>query len=438
MRSFLIFGLVVVVLFLSGCGGGGNSSNTSSGSFLSDASVGADENLNFLVLSNSATATEQQKEAVDYIALYAESDGVDNINSELNAKEEYQVEDWKVVDFNVFNNLDSLESFIFYQYYKKSDNYASSKRPEKIDLGNLKLIPNLKTLTFTSSDLTLFKNLGELTTLDTVIYEGYDIASSTELLAESKAKNLNISIENENSIDISIGANNFIESLSISSAYLKKFPDLSALSNLKTLNLNDIYATNDDLSNLGEIETLETLWIDSGNSAMYKTNLLPKLISLKKLTIKGGSMDSQLANNLFGNNGNLNSVEELYISLSPKISETDYENFPINLKKLSLNNRLTEIPDLKNLSNLEYLDLRINIITAVDWSNIPTSVTTLDLSSNQISTLNGIEVLTNLEYLYVDGNFLSSIAVATILPNIKYVSAIGNTGGSFTYGQLKK
>ena len=88
MKRFSALGLVIA-LFLLGCGGGGGGSTSqdetieSGPKILTDASVAADESLNFLVLANSTTATDEQKEAVDLMKDYVDESNADLAYAEL-------------------------------------------------------------------------------------------------------------------------------------------------------------------------------------------------------------------------------------------------------------------------------------------------------------------------------------------------------------------
>jgi Leucine-rich repeat (LRR) protein len=475
MKRFSALGLVIA-LFLLGCGGGGGSDSTSQDEtikndgpkILTDASVAADESLNFLVLANSTTATDQQKEAVALMKDYVDESDADLAYAELNKWKYMEISIWRIIDFNVFNGLELLDTVKLSAFNDSVPAFSTVDRPEKIDLGNLKYIPNLKTLKLDSCKLEYFKNLAALTTLETVSCENSYEGNNIDLLAETKAKNLSISVYDKNPIDASsLGNNKNIEYLGFKGTNLLSIPNLSGMTNLKNLSFD--YATTSvdgDLSNLGKISSLTALTIsgksiDSSSNPYsgvpFKINTLPVLpnLSVLNLNIVRETQEDDFLSVL----KNFGKLEYLYLT-DDDLYETETFNIPSTLRVLSITTKslsnlgIQTMPidnlqylgleikegisvDLSFLTNLYSLDLSDNNISTLDWSKMPKNIRVLNLDNNKITSLNGIEVLSKLETLFISNNSLTSIDAAKALPNIVYIDASSNTGGNFVYGTPK-
>jgi Leucine-rich repeat (LRR) protein len=162
--------------------------------------------------------------------------------------------------------------------------------------------------------------------------------------------------------------------------------ELSYISSLKELDLSGNSLRSLNNSGIGELRSLEGLYI-SGNKLSDITDSLP--ISLIRLDLRGNSLNT-FPNQLL----KLEKIQSLYLGGNNLAIHPDYE-----------------ISDISNLKELKRLDVSNN-----DISNIPAWFFTLenliylDLSKNKISNLpSDISHLTKLKYLYIEANKLDLI-----------------------------
>ncbi len=89
-----------------------------------------------------------------------------------------------------------------------------------------------------------------------------------------------------------------------------------------------------------------------------------------------------------------------------KLTKADLEK--LEYLKL-LDNKLTDVKGLENLTQLTYLDIRSNQLTSVKGLEKLTKLTYLNLRHNKLTDVKGLEDLTQLEKLYLEFNQLTDV-----------------------------
>ncbi|MDP6904227.1 MAG: leucine-rich repeat domain-containing protein [Verrucomicrobiota bacterium] len=89
-----------------------------------------------------------------------------------------------------------------------------------------------------------------------------------------------------------------------------------------------------------------------------------------------------------------------------KLTEADLEK--LEYLKL-LDNKLTDVKGLENLTQLTYLDIRSNQLTSVKGLEKLTKLTYLNLRHNKLTDVKGLKDLTQLEKLYLEFNQLTDV-----------------------------
>ena len=187
-------------------------------------------------------------------------------------------------------------------------------------------------------------------------------------------------------------------------------PDLSALTNLTTLNLYFNQALTwapipTWINSLTSLTTLDLRWT---NREYDGTNSIPDLSALTSLTtlrLAGGSLGS--SSPAFPDLSALTSLQELFIVATPLASGSipSWITNLTNLTTLNLaaTNRTGSIPDLSSLSSLANLNLSDNNFTAgaiPTWITTKTSLGTLNLSNtNRTGAIPDLSGLTGLSVL---------------------------------------
>ena len=98
-----------------------------------------------------------------------------------------------------------------------------------------------------------------------------------------------------------------------------------------------------------------------------------------------------------------------------------------NLEQLDLNyNKISEIKGLKNLTNLQKLDLSKNKITEIKGLDTLKNLKELSFYENQITEIKGLENLTNLEDLQLGRNKIKEIKGLENLTNLKHLFLSNN------------
>ena len=173
----------------------------------------------------------------------------------------------------------------------------------------------------------------------------------------------------------------YLEKLTIDNHTLDSTLFLTALSNLKELNLTGCRFSPQDLEIIAGLPALEKLTISDCNlSTVAGLENAQKLIYL------------DLSNNAIRNLEPLSSL--------------------LNLRTLKMgHNALTSLEVLRNLTGLAELDVSYNALTTLAPLSDCHGLTSLVANNNQISTLEGINQLTGLTVLNVNKNALTDVNI---------------------------
>jgi Leucine-rich repeat (LRR) protein len=207
-------------------------------------------------------------------------------------------------------------------------------------------------------------------------------------------------------------------------------PDLSQLSNLKSLGLMNLDLRGTIPSSLGEMTALTTLAL--GQTKIFSTipDSIAKLTNLRILGLDGlgltGKIDPVLK---------LNKLEALYMEdnhLSGEIYNSDWQS----MKELDISNNMIDgrLPDnLFHNTNLHVIDLHRNLIFG-DFPQKLVNNDGIEYIALQGNTISGalsdrIGYLINLKHLDVSGNKMSGTIPDTIqlLTNLVSLSTSGNS-----------
>ncbi|XP_012574858.1 probable LRR receptor-like serine/threonine-protein kinase At1g53430 isoform X2 [Cicer arietinum] len=179
--------------------------------------------------------------------------------------------------------------------------------------------------------------------------------------------------------------------------------------------LEDLVLENNQLGgplppSLGNLSKLKRLLLSSNNF----TGTIPETFSkLKNLTdlIDGSSLSGQIPN-FIGNWTKLDRLDMQGISMQGPIPRTISElKLLTELRVTDLNGPTMTFPNLKDLKNLQLLELRNCLITGPipDYIGEMTNLITLDLSFNMLtgSIPNSIQGLRSLDYMFLTNNSLT-------------------------------
>lgn len=173
----------------------------------------------------------------------------------------------------------------------------------------------------------------------------------------------------------------YLEKLTINDQTLDSVSFLTALTNLKELNLTDCRFSAHDLEIIAGLPVLEKLTLsDCGLSTIAG---LEKALKLTHL---------DLSNNTIRN-------------LTPLAGLT-------GLRSLNLgHNAVTDLAELSGLSNLEELDVCYNVLTTLAPITACSKLSTLVANNNRLTELGGLEQLAGLTLLNVNKNSISDVSV---------------------------
>lgn len=254
-----------------------------------------------------------------------------------------------------------------------------------------------------------------------------------------------------------IGKLSYLQNLVIQNAD-PNIQQLSAMGQLKTLDIRNCSLTAADISAIGKLSDLENLVLqDCGLSNIEGLSTLSKLNSLDlsrnairdvtPLSFMSELTALDLSNNALGNLSalsNLKKLEQLNVSnnsltsLAPlstcsalstlRASGNQLTSFPtfLDTKVLSVldvsNNDLSSVADIAGYKNLTSLDISSNDLTSILELGTLTKLETLNFSRNQVAALPNFSKESNLISITGSHNALTSIAPLSGLSKLNYVT----------------
>lgn len=244
----------------------------------------------------------------------------------------------------------------------------------EIDSKYFKFFSGLKRLYLWECNLTDYSILTELTSLKVVGGEEPIIYDMSEIKGLEKLSKL--------------------QELDLSRNGISEIKNLEKLVSLRELNFS--------FNNIIEIKCLDTLVLleslKLGSNNIDEIKGVCNLLNLRKLDLSNEASayvkryDWEIPYNPGNKNPKLKKIREeieAHRKLAIKNKYTPFRHF------------ITEIKGLRNLVNLEKLDLSGNQISAIRGLSKLKNLRILILSSNEISEINGIESLKNLEELHL-------------------------------------
>ena len=259
------------------------------------------------------------------------------------------------------------------------------------DVSLLATLPDLETLRFSdcsTTDFSVLKKAPKLKTLDISYHQGLiNLASIFEITQLENLILLDIKEVNTSSIK---GIENLsrLKKLSLQSVSIT---DLSSISNI-TSGIKEINIERSNIEKIGDLSLLTDLHTFSFySSGLENTNFIKNNKNLEYLTINGSHI----------NTINLSTTKLKWLSIAhSNISDLGNIKALSNLETLSLeHNQISNIDDLKYLKKLKYLNLNNNNIAEACSLNENLNLETLEISENPVNNLSCLSQLPNLKKL---------------------------------------
>ena len=261
------------------------------------------------------------------------------------------------------------------------------------DISSLSGLTNLTNLHLNSNTISNFSVLSSLTELEQLELNDTTFSNLSVLSSLTKLRHLGLGINNITDLSALSGLPE-LRWLSLHDNPLNDLSPLSVLTNLQFLQLWDNDIT--DISALSSLTSLEILWLDRNN--LTDISALSGLTNLRGLGLGGNDI-------------------------------TDISALSSLTKLMSLrlgHNNLTDLTDLSALSgftNLRALDLTGNNLTNVSALSGLTALTRLVLADNKLTDVSPLRNLANLELLDLQGNPLNVSSVNEHIPAIELSGA---------------
>lgn len=188
----------------------------------------------------------------------------------------------------------------------------------------------------------------------------------------------------------------FLEQLTIPSGSYENFSSISALSSLRTLNIEGVTLTSDNMKTIGTLPKLQSLALPHCN-----------LSSISDLSAATGLTNLDLSNNTLRDLSALSGMQEL--------------------KSLNVShNAITKLTDICNLPKLEELDVSYNALTSTADLADCTALKVLHLDNNALTQLEGLDKLVGLNILSAGNNKLSDIHHLSTCAELIELNVAGN------------
>ena len=306
------------------------------------------------------------------------------------------------------------------------------------NLENIKSFIKIRDLNLASNkidDLSSFLSSVNLQSLKALNLEDNSFDSIEALLKFTDLENLSLaSTKLEASQFPHLKQLKNLQSLNLSDSSFYNFNSIDTLNNIKDLNLADTQVS--DLSKLYKFKNIEKLNIE--NTAVEKLNLsntaIESIIGLENPSLKDLNLEGFSAYRVPDLN-KLTNLENLNLSKVGQIS--DLENFKdLNkLKSLNLsNNSMYNFRGIENFKNLEVLKVENSNVKKLDLIGKLDSLKVLDLSNNKrLKDFSQLKNLTNLESINLSNTKITDLSILKDLANLKEVNVsnckISNVNG---------
>ena len=285
------------------------------------------------------------------------------------------------------------------------------------DYSDLRLLPYLKTLSFSGQYLDSLECLSGLDALESLDLTGCRFPSQDLAILASLPSLSRLTLADCGLSTISDLADaQYLTYLDVSSNTIRNLDVLAPMTMLREINLNHNAVT--DLSALGSLGGLETLKV-SYNSLV---NLEPiggclrltyieadhnQLNTLRGLHTLPNLQDLSVEHNVLTNINRLESCTEL-----------------VNLS--FANNQVVDLSPLRKLTKIRVLDFSSNKVELLpEWVD-GCALTTIDGSYNQLATIDGLAKMEHLTHVFMDYNLLKNIDALADCYCLVQVNVYGN------------
>lgn len=225
----------------------------------------------------------------------------------------------------------------------------------------------------------------------------YDIKDVTGI---EYAKNLESLTTNYNNLNGLTKINELasLRRLCLRGDNVKYLPEITILNQLTELEINNSSSTiNVDYSIVGNLVNLKRLYINDTNT--FDVATLEKLTNLETLTISARTANTELI-------GKLTNLDSLTLHTIDVLKEIDFISNLTKLTNLDLSDNLIhDIPPLKNLENLRYVNLLENPIN----TKFPENADTLKTLKDRHVSVNIVETNSTTNIEFKDENFKKTL-----------------------------
>ena len=186
----------------------------------------------------------------------------------------------------------------------------------------------------------------------------------------------------------------------------KNLDSLNGVENMKSLELSEIYMSNNQLENIDKLKYFSSVYsLDLTDNKIKNIDSLRYLADLNSLFLS-----SNLIENIDGL-ASLYNLDTLILNNNKIKSLKPFQNLTL-VSYLSLyQNMITDLNGIENFFNLYYLYLDDNQIESIESLKNLSQLSVLSLSNNNISSIDCLGGLKNLEELYLVNNRIKSIYV---------------------------
>lgn len=288
---------------------------------------------------------------------------------------------------------------------------------EVANLGDLKYMGYLESLTLSGRNMSNLSDLSELTHLKSLNLSTcrFPTDSLAQIAALPALQSLNLSDCGLSTI-AGLGDAPKLTSLDLSNNTLRNLEPLSTLTGLTELSLQHNAVT--DLGMLSGLTNLQKL--DVSYNSLSSITPLSGCIRLTSLN----ASNNQLAD--VSTVSGLPILEELLLDYN-KLKNLNGLSGCVNLKTLSIsNNSIESLDAIAGLSTLETLDFSYNRVSEIPEFPANSSMQVVSGSYNAVESIDNLAKMPNIGYIYMDYNLLTNIDALAECFHLVQVNVYGN------------
>lgn len=258
----------------------------------------------------------------------------------------------------------------------------------------------------------------ENSALDSIIREKLGVSDAHTLFTNQLWNITSLEITNDTKDLSELAKMPFLESLTLQQGDYENLTTLASLTNLKTLVINGVTLTTDELTAIASLPDLVSL-------SMVRCNLS----SISELSSAIGLTHLDLSSNSIRDLGPINSLPELeYLNLSHNaVIQLTALTGATKLKELDLSyNSVNSTIALSGCKSMEILRLDYNNLTNFEGLGTLPELKNLYASHNQISSIEHLAPLSKLSELDVSNNVLTDLSALSGNSSIKILNFKNN------------